>query len=247
MRHFLIQDRVLLPDFCYEALRGAEYANWLDPGSVRVDRIHSVEVLSEVPPSVIPIGSLEFVFAVAGIQMGKPLVAHPLNVPQVLAIPKFSARKIWRNVSAYCVPEDVPSTLFAKSATRYKGFSDIIFKHQLPEIFEKETVLDLSEKVEFDDEWRVFVHAGKIVGMHCYSGLFSCVPTKEFIGAAMEEIHRSDPALFSYTLDVGFIEGQEAVVEVHPFVSCGLYGFRDYRCLLSMFENGYLYIKSSHF
>ena len=47
----------------------------------------------------------------------------------------------------------------------------------------------------------------------------------------------------SYTLDVGINNNGTFIIEVHPFVSCGLYGFSDYRILCYMFENGFNYIK----
>jgi len=48
----------------------------------------------------------------------------------------------------------------------------------------------------------------------------------------------------SYTLDVAVTENNETcLLEVHPFVSCGLYGFADYRLLPTMFTTGYNWFK----
>ena len=41
---------------------------------------------------------------------------------------------------------------------------------------------------------------------------------------------------YAYTIDVAVLGNKETVlIEVHPFFSCGLYGFADYRVLVDMF------------
>lgn len=235
MRHFFIQEGGLLPDFCYEALRAAEFENWREPGSVAVHRVESAGLAPIYRGT--PIGSVEFV---SSFSMSRGLVPdhpRPLNIPEVLVPREFTSRKIWKGVIED--PGNLPSMVFAKSALRYKGFSGMVASIDLPAIIATHGALDLSEEVEFSDEWRAFVHAGRLVGLHCYSGLFERVPSREFLSRAMQALSAGVPSLRSYTLDVGFIGDTEAVVEVHPFVSCGLYGFRDYRVLLSMFEQGY--------
>lgn len=241
MHHFHVQKSRVLPDFCYEALRAAEYQNWLSPGSVVV---HLVEDISPVARGV-PIGSVEFVAAFAMASGGLASPPRPLNVPHALVGREFSRRPIWKGVAVDTIPRDLPAVVFAKSASRYKGFSGMVSRDQLEQALAEHGTLDLSAEVEFEDEWRAFVHAGRLVGLHCYSGLFSRVPSRDFLGRAMESLGASMHSLRSYTLDVGFIGESEAVVEVHPFVSCGLYGFRDYRVLLSMFEQGYKWFLSS--
>lgn len=235
MRHFFIQKSELMPDFCYEALRAVEYQNWLCPGSVEARTGDA----TEGKPGGVPIGSVEFVvdFAKA---MGV-LAAHPkpLNIPAALTAREFSARSIWKRIDSATIPPALPAFVFAKSAARYKGFTGVVQRADVKDVLAKHGPLDLSEEVEFGDEWRAFVHGGRLVDLHCYSGLFSRVPSREFIGRAIAALGAAIPSLKSYTLDVGFIGSVEAVVEVHPFVSCGLYGFRDYRILLSMFEHGF--------
>jgi hypothetical protein len=235
MRHFFIQNGDNLPDFCYEAFRAAEYANWLDPGSVAVHRIRDAGFVPLYPGT--PIGSVEFVSAVAMSGGAVSSSPQPLNVPGPLVLNGFAGRRIWKAVLS--PPSGLPKSVFVKSALIYKGFSGVVPSSALFEMFEKYGPLDLSEEVEFGDEWRAFVHAGKLVGLHCYSGLFERVPSRHFIGSAIDVLAKDLPTLKSYTIDVGFIGESEAVVEVHPFVACGLYGFRDYRILLNMFEQGY--------
>jgi len=238
MRHYFIQDDGLLPDFCYEALRAAEYANWRDPGSVFVHRTRNPGLIGPLCPGT-PIGSVEFVeqFARTRGVLGMP--AKPLNVPGALVDTELVGRPIWKGVTAATVPAALPAQVFAKSAARYKGFVDIVDRASLPEALAAHGPLDLSAVVDFGDEWRAFVHAGQLVGLHCYSGLFSAVPSTSFIEKAISAISSGLPKLRSYTIDIGFVGDTEAIVEVHPFVACGLYGFRDYRILLSMFDHGY--------
>lgn len=235
MRHFFVQKSALMPDFCYEALRAIEYQNWLQPGSA------TAHLVDESPASTCgtPIGSIEFVTKSALLNGARTSPPRPLNVPDALAGDDFSSRPIWKRVDVGSVPAGLPSVMFAKSATRYKGFAGLVARDDLEGALVEHGPLDLSAEVEFGDEWRAFVHAGRLVGLHCYSGIFSRVPSMEFLGRAIAALGASMPSLRSYTLDVGFIGAAEAVVEVHPFVSCGLYGFRDFRVLLSMFEQGY--------
>ena len=224
-----------MPDFCCEALRAVEYQNWLQPGSVEA---HLVE---EYPPGAcgVPVGSIEFVEGFARAMGCLKSPPRPLNVPGALTVPEFSGRSIWKGVTLDTLPSTLPPVVFAKSSIRYKGFVGLVPQDRLPQALIQHGPLDLSEEVDFDDEWRAFVYAGRLVGLHCYTGLFSRVPSRDFIGRAIAALGVSIPSLRSYTLDVGFIGESEAVVEVHPFVSCGLYGFRDFRVLLSMFEQGF--------
>ena len=55
----------------------------------------------------------------------------------------------------------------------------------------------------------------------------------------MDCISKIGKSLTAYTLDVGILpNGRTAVIEVHNFVSCGLYGF-DHPVLTAMIANGY--------
>jgi hypothetical protein len=237
MRRYFIQDGPGLPDFCYEAIRAAEYANWLEPGSVEVWRAASGCRLPEGPGT--PIGSIEFVKDVA-LAQGARHFAEPMNVPGSLASLEFSGRAIWKRVTKESVSvASLPTRVFAKSATAFKGFTAVLRREDLWHAIDEHGPLDLAEEVEFADEWRAFVHAGRLVGLHCYTGLFASVPSRGFLSRVIGVLAQSNPNLRSYTVDVGFIEDAEAVVEVHPFVACGLYGFRDYRVLLTMFDRGY--------
>lgn len=205
----------------------------MEPGSISVRSVETAAIAPAYPGT--PIGSFEFVSAFSRAR-GYPLAA-PLNVPIALATKDFAGRKIWKGVSTPLC--NLPARVFAKSASVYKGFSGVVRAQDIPSIVREHGLLDLSEEVEFGDEWRAFVHLGRLVGLHCYSGLFERVPSRQFIDISIEVMGKTMPSLRSYTLDVGFIGASEAVVEVHPFVACGLYGFRDYRVLLSMFEHGY--------
>jgi len=47
----------------------------------------------------------------------------------------------------------------------------------------------------------------------------------------------------AYTLDVGINVFGTTIIEVHPFVSCGLYGFHDLKVLPQMFLAGFNHFK----
>jgi len=238
---FVVQDHEILPDFCYEALRAVEYQNWLSLGSAQVRRVSDFDfsTFSEVD---IPVGSLEFVRSFFSQKLGITSDPRPLNVPTCLHKYCYVKRSIWNDVTRENIDtmiDELPSKIFVKPATRYKDFvGDIVVKESLAEYLRRHSCIDISEVVEFKDEWRVFVHNYNFLDLKCYSGIFSSYPNDSFIMDIVSTLKQNTPSLRSYALDLGLIGVDYAVIEVHPFVSCGLYGFRDPRYLLAMFVNG---------
>lgn len=229
---FNIQKSLILPDFCYESIRAIEYQNWLYPGEYGI--------ATGDDNSAIPIGSLEFVFAM-GIKYGqidKP--PSPLNVPFFLNDPFFTRRKIWKNIKNAVEIPDRNHKLFIKSAINYKKICDIIPSESLEKVIFEHGILDVSEVVEFTDEWRAFVFRGELKDLRCYTGLFQEIPDRGLLSDVIRQMSLHLPECVAYTVDLGILgSGQTALIEVHPFVSCGLYGFKDYGSLLAMFVAGY--------
>jgi hypothetical protein len=121
--------------------------------------------------------------------------------------------------------------LFAKSASKYKSFADIVKDISVLPY----DIYQFSEVVKFSSEWRASVHRGRLQGVQNYSGNFTSFPDIEFIEQLIESY---TDAPLSYTLDIGKTGNRWAVVEVHPFVSCGLYGFHS-GLLPRMMINGF--------
>lgn len=225
MAHFLIQTvkGEVVHDFAFHLKIGVDYQKWFQNKVV-----HQVTLSDEPRPSradVIPVGALEFVFAHL---QRKP---KPINIPESLREENYCKRSVAIQMRDAIVFEgDTP--FFVKSNTMYKGVTDIV--KGVANLPEDEYLV--SEVVNIESEWRCFVHGGQLLDVRSYSGDFERHPDYALI-RKMIASYRNAPV--SYTLDVGVNSSGTFVLEVHPFVSCGLYGFNDYRVLPQMLVNGY--------
>lgn len=191
----------------------------------------------------IPIGSLPFVFK----HLNNVNKVTPLNVPDILNVEQFTGRTYQKNMrkiemEAYELP------LFVKESAQYKGITDIISSKEdvekLPDVD-----YDISEVIDIQSEWRVFVQMDEVVGVKHYGTehVFPLLVDKEQVLDMVKTIEqaRYDGHAFplSYTLDIAVNESGSFLIEAHPFVSCGLYGFADYQRLPSMMIQGYRYMQ----
>ena len=148
---------------------------------------------------------------------------------------------------------------FVKDAAFLKSWNSFIQEGDLRRFIDKDKTYVISKKVAFKSEWRAFVFDGEIEGCQNYSGDAATFPD-EMTLRKMVEIYSDGECPGAYTLDVGVVaekeewyerkdvSGVEAVddvlfgstipIEVHPFVSCGLYGFNSHK-LLDMLESGW--------
>lgn len=220
-------------------LKEAEYQQFLYPSGFSYEfkplsmdqlRIASKEFCSD--PENIPVGSVEFVNNF--LEQAGHLPMKPVNIPKQLQAAKLVRRKIKRRIRK----DEVLNTykewncneLFVKSASRVKGIIAEFFTEREAQYL-SDGVNDyyfVSEVVGFESEFRVFVDQGEILDVRQYAGPLA-VPDYQYIKDCVQAISKSIP---SYTLDVGCLEhGRTDIVEVHPFVSCGLYGFSHPRIL----------------
>jgi hypothetical protein len=193
-------------------------------------------VLSErvLKGKYVPVGSLEFVFEYLKLECGiKKECILPINIPDILMDQKFLKREVQIKDK-----EDIQlnGPKFIKSAAAYKSFTEIV-----------ENVNDIpagtylvSDLIQIISEWRAFVCNGELVGIQHYAGDFRIFPDVSFV-EGMVSLYTNGPR--SYTLDIGVNEEGNFLIESHPFVSCGLYGFADYKRLPLMFIQGFNYMK----
>lgn len=160
----------------------------------------------------------------------------PIEVPEALM--PFLRREYHRFPYA-----DIPGEMldmsrwFLKDASSLKSWnSSLLFDDSDPLAYmEPGHDYIVSEKVGFSSEYRVFVHRDEAIGVRQYAGDPLVFPDGEAIRdmiCAYSETAHPD----AYTLDVGVRDATEPI-EVHPFVSCGLYGFED-RELPDMIDDG---------
>lgn len=260
MKHFLIQvsekDGQVLHDFAFRLLDALRYAEWrhLEPiytnsFSVAGETMESLISNGVQLTDVVPIGSLEFVMSrmtdmgINGVEKIKPL-----NVPQVLNELEFLGRTYESGITKeQLLLGDRAFPLFIKSADRYKGFTDILESPgQLNGLSSVERY-DVSEAVDIQAEWRVFVQQDEVIGAKSYGSndVFPKPANARFLNRMTKTIRQarkegmSFPA--SYTLDVGVSHEGSFLIECHPFVSCGLYGFDDLERFPSMMIQGFQY------
>lgn len=260
MKHFLIQvsesDGHVFHDFAFRLLDALRYAEWRHPEpvygksfAVAGETIEALRASGVSPHDIVPIGSLEFVASrmndLGFNGVGK---VKPLNVPTILNQQEFLGRKYVSGMTkAQLLASDPEFPLFLKSTDRYKGITDI-FDHrgQVAQLPESER-FDVSEVVDIQSEWRVFVQQDELVGAKAYGSndLFPPSPNLRFLQRMTQTIrearHRGSFFPASYTLDVGVSFEGSCLIECHPFVSCGLYGFDDLERLPSMMIQGYQY------
>lgn len=230
---FLLQEvnGRLVYDFAYRLLDGIEVTR----------NMHNVDITvayCETVPSdgfykdFTPIGSLEFVYAfLAQHHEIEPSEIIPVNIPLELHTPEF----LLREVELTTEPHRIGS--FVKSATKYKGIATIFDGTPLP----KDMYL-MSDYIDMVAEFRVFVMQGMILDVRRYCGDMFVLPSERSL---KEMIHSYKSAPPSYTLDVAVTaNGDTVVIEVHPFVSCGLYGFTQEHYLPYMAHQGFTWLKA---
>lgn len=171
--------------------------------------------------TVIPVGSIEFVEKALGKSM------HPICVPDDLVGTKFLRRRVKtvhsREEIVHLYELWGQEKLFVKSASVLKAdFTDIYKVNDIKRLPQSPSYF-VSEPISIESEWRCFVYRGEVQGVQYYSGDFFRYPDRKSI----EEIvagYKNAPE--AYTADIAVIaDGQTVLIEVHNFVSCGLYGF----------------------
>lgn len=222
-------------DFGYALTQTINYQNWYAG-----QEIHNFRLMEDPKAVGFPVGSLEFVDR--AIRTKEPgFQAKPLNLPENLT--RFAGREI-----EYVKKEEAArmleaaGQLFIKDASRYKGITGIVSTQEELELY-PEVPLLCSEVLSFRSEHRVFVFEDSIQGIRLYQGDDWTIPDR---GAVLEMIDAyRDAAPPAYTLDVAVTEdGRTLPVEVHPFVSCGLYGFCDHRILIPMTIQGFKWYRN---
>lgn len=238
LNKFLIQTvgGMIVHDFCFHLVDAIKYNNWFYNETIYEYSFSSDSSLSQ--PGYIPVGSLEFVFDYAKTHhhLSKEQI-HPINIPYQLRNRDFLKREL-----SVSTKEDLlfKEPVFIKSNTSYKSFTEVIEDAQsLLHVPEDEYLV--SEILTIESEWRTFIHNGHLLGAKHYSGDFKLMPDFALV-EKMISTYTDSPD--SYTLDVGINEKGTFLIEVHPFVSCGLYGFTEYKHLPQMFNQGFRHLTS---
>lgn len=262
MKHFIIQtgnNGQVLHDFSFRLIEAIGFAEWKygypmygHQFSAEGEGLVTLTQKGVSVEDIVPIGSLEFVFD-RMTEMGVKGVSNvtPLNIPDFLQQPEFLNRSYESGLTRQALlVSDMELPKFIKSATVYKGFVDVVEDKRLIRGLSPVERFDVSEVVDIEAEWRVFVQRDEMVGAKPYGShhLFPKPPNVRFLERLIQAIksERQAGGFFpmSYTLDIGVSLDGSFLIECHPFVSCGLYGFEDLERLPSMMIQGFSFFKA---
>lgn len=228
----------------YEAIRFEQWKNEDYKPIVICTSLEGIDkIVFAAGETYIPIGTIEFVEKVMQRHYHRSRL-KPVNIPLALQNKNFYKRRTAYGAGADAVQQlyDDWNTdeLFIKSASRVKAdFTGIYKRGDSPIPYASEELILISEvlpmKTDKCSEWRAFVNHGKIVDIKNYAGNQWALPDKHLV----EDMADATAAILqACTVDVMVTDtGDTALVEVHNFISCGLYGAE---LPLSMYKQSFL-------
>ena len=199
------------------------------------------KIKSKYTKQIIPIGGLDFMRKALDYLGASDRALTPIEVPDCLL--KFVGRLYskYTGKELLDMPKEFRENHFIKDIDHLKKFNNLLYLgNDIANMIEPDTNYSVSSIVKFKSEYRVFVHRGEIKAVQNYLGDVLTFPKRDVIVDCVEILSKHMPELKSYTLDIGVRDGLTCVIEVHNFISCGLYGFYD-EVLLDMLANGVEY------
>lgn len=209
--------------------------------------------------NAIPVGTIDFVEAWLSTFYGIEKI-NPIEVPSCLRKEEFLKRE-------YFIVEkkDIPikGKIFLKDVSRLKKFSRVIdcehfftdciwSKPNLQDsagiVYESEIRLDethlfqVSEVVPILSEYRIYVQEHKIEAVANYNGDPCIFPDIKLLHKMINIYSMASDCPGAYTMDVAINELGTFLIEVHPWISVGLYNSLWSRGLLYAYRDGIEYI-----
>ena len=185
----------------------------------------------------IPIGTLEYVRTwlkkYKGIEEMKPI-----EVPEILREEKYLGRSY--DIVSF---EDLElkGYKFIKDIDKLKQFS---FTGDLGNLDKNDESIFISQNylisnvVDIMSEYRVFVSDMSIKAIQFYDGDCTVFPNVSLLREMVGKYYLVQDRPKSYTMDIAILKnGRTIILEVHPVVSVGTYGYSEY-ALLDMYKNG---------
>lgn len=195
---------------------------------------------------VVPVGNLKFIqTALSKIHNVNSM--NPIEVPKILRTSEFLKRNY-----TICKSKDLPSEgyYFVKGVSHLKEFSytgaiEYIHEGPIGEYsihFKEDGLYQLSEVVTILSEYRVFVHHDEIIAIHWYDGDCKVFPDVITIRKMITQYKSDNDRPRAYTIDVAVIYSRgTAILEVHPWVSVGLYGYMFNQLIPYCYRDGFQY------
>lgn len=193
----------------------------------------------------IPIGTIDFVTNYMRM-FKKDFKQNPIEIPAYLRTDEFLKRD-------YHIGDirDVPSTgiWFVKDVSTLKHFSKVCnLDHEFNDLVElgKDANYLVSSVVDILSEWRVYVLDGELANICNYNGDCTLFPDMSLIRKAMSLIELNEKWLKSYTIDVMVTKRGTALIEIHNFISVGLYSTLWGQDLLWGYVDGIRYLQEDN-
>ena len=185
----------------------------------------------------IPIGSLEFVREWLK-KYHNISEMRPIEVPEVLRKEKYLGRSY--DVVSFDDLE-LKGYKFIKDIDKLKQFS---FTGDLGNLDKNDESIFVSQNylisnvVEIMSEYRVFVSDIYIKAIQFYDGDCTVFPDVSLLREMVGKYYIIQDRPKSYTMDIAVLKnGRTIILEVHPVVSVGTYGYSEY-ALLNMYKEG---------
>lgn len=190
-------------------------------------------ILDNIEYKVIPITSIErtrkFLKKNYNVNM------TPIEIPEILR--KFSpgyevmiGEELLKNHNKYDNDK-----FFIKRIDELKSWNNLWCEGYY-EYIEKNGLYSICPRQNILAEYRIFVYMDNIEGCYHYSGSPIIFPDAKLI-QEMVNLYKTVPHPAAYTLDIAVTNERTFPLEIHPMVSCGLYGFQSSN-LLDMWEKG---------
>lgn len=200
----------------------------------------SISGLLSLDKEFIPIGNLEFVQKWME-EKYKISRLSPIEVPSILRRPEF----LKRNYS-FVEKKDLnlSGRKFIKYIEKLKSFSYLGDLESLDDKNLPNGMYVISEIIPIIAEYRVFVSDLKIKAIQFYDGDCTIFPDVNKISEMILFYYLDKNRPASYTLDIGVTKNNDTIIlEIHPIVSVGLYGYAE-EDLLYMHSEGIEWYKT---
>ncbi len=250
----------VLHDFSFALQQAAAFK--LAIGGQVSYRLVYPKTITKYDEHVIPVGSIEFVTEYIGQKL--PWCDRIVPIPicgyygtqntffnhvdtRFMCIIKGESNDKDKKERQLLAIQNNPATrFFIKSVSKLKDIPVIHDKVTLLKYLTSSNAtkddLFISEYIDIVSEHRAFVFCGALQDVRQYSGDLFSLPDKDFVLKTIRTFSTSLTSAaegaftFDFAIDAG---GRTHLLEVHPFVSCGLYGFSNYIVLPSMTIRGY--------
>ena len=246
-RHFVLQEEYIksnttgkLIEFLLQQYSSQMLDTWTISNQVPTTRTFKSDKGYII--KVIPVGYLEFIReSLLALDLQEKELMKPIEIPDILNkylnrmyIPHIKGKELLKN-SEYTNSKKY----FVKNIDKLKSFNSILQLGDIGRFIEPESNYSVSEKIEIESEYRILVCKDEIIDIGFYNGNCLIFPDKDTIENMIDDYSKVNHPK-GYTLDIAVSKDRGTVpIEIHPFVSCGIYTMCEDPRIIDMLEYGY--------